>query len=242
MGDNTIRLDKFLANHGYSSRRGIKKLLKERILTVNDKRTRESGTRVTPNSDVIKLDGEVIKSSSLVYYLLNKPKGIISTTSDEENRRNVTSFIPTNKRIYPVGRLDKDTTGLILLTNDGELTHQLTHPKYHVNKIYQLIISGIPTPEQLSAFRNGVILSDGITSPAEVTVLSESKKTSLLEVTLHEGRNRQIRRMCETLGMRLLELSRIQFGPIKIDTLQEGKYRELSEDEVSALHLAASGK
>ena len=142
MENNTIRIDKFLANNGYSSRRGIKSLLKYQEVTVNDKKVRESGTRIDPTKDIVKINGQKIKNTSYVYYLLNKPKGIISTSSDEFDRENVTDMVPNTFRVYPVGRLDKDTHGLILLTNDGELTHKLTNPKFHVSKKYILEIKG----------------------------------------------------------------------------------------------------
>lgn len=239
MQDNTQRLDKYLANLGVSSRRNIKKFLKEQVLTVNGKRVRESGARIEPKKDDIRLNGNKIDSPRLVYYILNKPKGIISTTSDEYGRKNVASLIPSKVRIYPVGRLDKDTTGVILLTNDGELTNLLTHPKYHVFKVYRLTVRGRVTKVQLHALRNGIILRDSITSPAQVRVLKDKDTTSLLEVTLHEGKNRQIRRMCEEVGIQLLELQRTKFGSIPIGSMQEGTYRELTKKEIDALKKAA---
>ena len=236
--ENTMRLDKYLANLGICSRRNIKQLLKARIVTVNGDRVRESGVRINPVKDDIQLDGERLKQSTLVYYLVNKPEGIVSTTSDELGRRDVTHLVPSKTRIYPIGRLDKDTTALIILTNDGELTHQLTHPKYHVPKIYRLTIEGRATNNQLMAFRKGIILEDGITSPAPTTVI----KDNILEVTLHEGRNRQIRRMCEEVGIKLLALQRIAFGPIKMGALKEGDYRELTQQEIEQLRAAANMK
>ncbi len=240
MDKTTQRLDKYLSHLGLASRRSIKKLLKEEMLTVNGDRVRESGTRIDPVKDDIRLNGEKILPPKMQYYILNKPKGIISTTSDERGRQDVTSFIPTRHRIYPVGRLDKDTTGLILLTNDGELTHKLIHPRYHVPKVYRLTIEGRMEKEQINAFQKGVILDDGITSPAEVKIIDDSYQKSLIEVTLHEGKNRQIRRMCEIVGMNLLELERIKFGPISIGQLKSGKYRELSDKEVEQLRQAAN--
>ncbi len=238
MDRKTQRLDKYLANLGISSRRGIKKFLKEQILTVNGDRVRESGTRIVPEKDDIRLNGKKMQASHLVYYAVNKPKGIISTTADEYGRMNVISLIPSNQRIYPVGRLDKDTTGLLILTNDGELTHKLTHPKFHVFKVYHLTVSGRVEKSQLSKLRNGIILEDGITAPAEVTVLKELKTKTLLSMTIHEGRNRQIRRMCDAVGIDLLELERVKFGPVALANLKSGKYRELTKKEVEALRKA----
>lgn len=235
MENITIRLNKYLANLGVASRREIKLLLKQQIVTVNGQRIKESGFRIDPKLDDIRLNGKKILPPTLVYYLLNKPKGIVSTTADEFGRKNVTSLIPTKVRIYPVGRLDKDTTGLIILTNDGELTNLLIHPKYHVDKVYRLRIEGNIDQAQLNALRHGVLLDDGITYPAKVTILKTANRVTFLEMTIHEGRNRQIRRMCETVGVKLLELARIKFGPINIGNLREGQFRRLTESEVSSL-------
>lgn len=239
MDNYTIRLNKHLANLGICSRRDVKLFLKQHRVTVNGERAKEPGIRIDPLKDDIRLDGEKIKPPILVYYLLNKPKGIISTTSDEYGRKNVTALIPTKERIYPVGRLDKDTTGLLLLTNDGTLTNLLTHPKYHVDKVYRLEINGTVNQAQMRALRNGVLLDDGITAPAQVTVLKTNNTASFLEMTIHEGRNRQIRRMCETVGIDLTALQRVSFGPLRVAGLAEGKYRRLSEKELSELKKAA---
>lgn len=238
MNDITTRVNKYLANLGICSRRDVKQLLKQQTLIVNGKQVKEPGERINPYKDTITLNGKKIKPPKLVYYLLNKPKGIISTTADEYGRTNVTKFIPTTERIYPVGRLDKDTTGLLILTNDGTLTNQLTHPKYHVDKVYALTIQGSLNREQLRALRHGVLLEDGITAPAEVKIIHENNTRSLAHMTIHEGRNRQIRRMCGTVGVNLRELKRIAFGPIKLVNLKEGNYRELSSKEISLLQKA----
>lgn len=234
MEDNTQRMNKYLANLGIASRRNIKNLLKQQIVTVNGQRVREIGARIDPQKDDIRLNGKKIEPPQLVYYLLNKPKGIISTTTDEYGRKNVISLIPTKERIYPVGRLDKDTTGLLILTNDGEFTNLLIHPRYHINKVYRLVIKGQATQAQLHALQHGVLLDDGITSLAKVKVIKEGS-SSILEITIYEGRNRQIRRMCETVGITLLSLQRIQFGPLTLGKLQEGSFRKLSLQEVHML-------
>lgn len=231
MEDQTVRLNKYLANLGIASRRDIKHFLKQQSVTVNGQRIKESGYRIDPKQDDIRLNGEKIKKPELVYFLLNKPKGVVSTTADELGRKNVTSLIPTKERIYPVGRLDKDTTGLLLVTNDGELTNHLTHPRFHVDKVYRLKISGVITNVQLHALRNGVLLNDGITQPAQVTVLSNN----IIEITIHEGRNRQIRRMCETVGIKLLELQRIKFGSLSLKDLSVGQFRKLTPAEIESL-------
>lgn len=233
------RLDKFLANRGITSRRNSKSFLKDNTVTVNGNRVRESGTRVTPNHDEIKINGQKVKKPPFVYYVLNKPKGYISTTADEYNRKNVLTLIKTKERIYPIGRLDKDTTGLLLLSNDGELTNLLTHPRYHIPKTYRLKVKGFVSKEQLHSLRHGVLLRDGITSPAKVTVIHPSPKISTIEIILHEGRNRQIRRMCEEVGIELLSLTRVQLGPIQLADLKEGTYRILTPKEVLELRQLA---
>ncbi|HET9946903.1 MAG TPA: pseudouridine synthase [Patescibacteria group bacterium] len=240
MADNTttIRLDRFLANAGVMSRRGIKQLLKQQELTVNGVRVRESGFRIDTHKDKILLNGEAIKKPESVYYLVNKPIGIISTTADEHGRDNVVSLVDSPLRLYPIGRLDKDTHGLILLTNDGELTHQLIHPKYHVPKVYKLTISGSASEKQMKAMRNGVMLDDGVTLPAQASILYEKNGKSVLLVTLHEGKNRQIRRMCEAVGLELLDLQRVSFGPIDLGDVELGKYRKLTTEEIKLLKQA----
>lgn len=234
----TVRLDKFLSNAGVVSRRGIKQLLKNETVTINGKRVSESGIRLDPTKDKVLVNGKQIKKAGYVYFLLNKPMGVISTTADEFDREDVTSLIDTTQRIYPIGRLDKDTHGLLILTNNGELTHKLTHPKYHVPKVYRLFIQGRVTEAQLKAFKTGVLLDDGITLPAEVQLLSYKDNNTTVLVTLHEGRNRQIRRMCGTVGINLIDLERISFGSIKLGTTPLGEYRELSKTEIESLQKA----
>jgi 23S rRNA pseudouridine2605 synthase len=231
----TVRLNKCLANLGICARRDVKLLLKNRVITINGERAKEPGMRIDPAKDDIRLDGKKIHKPKHVYFLLNKPKGIVSTTQDEYGRKNVSSLIRTKKRIYPVGRLDKDTTGLIILTNDGALTNLLIHPKYHVDKTYRLTIKGSVDIAQLRALRNGVLLNDGITASAKVSLVKETNDSQVLEMTIHEGRNRQIRRMCETVGVSLKELQRIKFGPVSLGNLQEGEFRKLSQDEIRKL-------
>lgn len=232
------RLDKFLANNGVASRRGIKQFLKTETVTVNGTRVRESGTRIDPSKDDIRINNKKLKQASIVYFLLNKPKGVISTSSDEYDRTNVTDLIDTPHRVYPVGRLDKDTHGLILLTNDGELTHKSTHPKFHVPKKYLLTIQGNVSEEKMNKLRNGIILSDGITLPAKVKLVKQKEKLTYLEMEIYEGRYRQIRRMCQAIFLELTDLKRVQFGPIKIGNLKEGDYRPLTSNEIEQLKNA----
>lgn len=239
MEDTTQRLDKYLANLGVTSRRTVEELLHSKTLTVNGKRVTQPGTRINPQKDKIVLIGVTLEPPKRVYYLVHKPKGVISTSSDEKGRKNVISLVPSKQRLYPVGRLDKETTGLIILTNDGELTNLLTHPRYHVSKVYRLIVQGTISRNQIRAFQRGINLTDGKTAPAEIHIVNERRTTSLLQITLHEGKNRQIRRMCEKVGLPLLELSRIKIGPIEMGNLTEGSYRMLSKKEIQQLKDAA---
>jgi 23S rRNA pseudouridine2605 synthase len=203
-------------------------------VTVNKKRILTSGEHVHLG-DEVRINGHAIKPTVYKYYALHKPKGIVSTASDEYGRKSITSFIPTSIRLYPIGRLDKNTTGLILLTNDGELTNLLTHPRYHVEKVYRLMAVGKITDKQVYALKNGVLLEDGKTLPATVVVRKKITNFSIVDVTLQEGRNRQIRRMCEVLGIRLIALKRIRIGNLALGTLPEGAYRQLTLKEVRAL-------
>lgn len=232
---NTVRLDKYLANLGVCSRRTVESLLYEKIVSVNGKRVYEPGARVNPEQDKIVINGTQIKKPEHKYYLLNKPKGYISTTSDDLKRKSVVSLIKTSERIYPVGRLDKDTTGLLILTNDGEFTNLLTHPRYHISKTYLLTIKGKVDQKQIQNLKDGVELHDGTTQPAQVKIVNQNSDTSQIEMTIHEGKNRQIRRMCLAVGLTLLDLERVAIGSVSDKSLPLGKYRALSTTEIAQL-------
>jgi len=240
--DRTQRLDKYLSGMGICSRRNVEQFLKGQNLSVNGRRVVEPGTRVNVKTATITLNGTLFKKPKLVYYMLNKPADVISTASDEFGRKNVVSLVPSKQRIFPVGRLDKDTTGLIILTNDGELTNLLTHPRHEVHKTYLLTTGGRINERQLERLQTGVELEDGLTAPAGVRVLRQEGKTSIIQMAIHEGRNRQIRRMCEAVKLHLIALERIKFGPITLGDLKEGRYRELTDKEVSMLRKAAVKK
>lgn len=235
MNSITQRLDKYLANKGVVSRRKVEALLDEQMLTVNGKRVTEPGTRVNPLTDDVRLSGNKLPSPDLVYFLVNKPKGTISTVSDEFNRKNVMSLVPRADGLHPVGRLDKDTSGLIILTNDGELTNLLTHPRYDIDKTYRLTIGGKLNSNQLASLRHGVKLDEGMTEPANVVVVSKSTAKTVVDMTIHEGKNRQIRRMCGTVGVNLRSLTRIKLGFLEIGAVSEGNYRKLTQREVDIL-------
>lgn len=237
--DKTQRLDKYLSSLGICSRRNVGQFLKGQNLSVNGQRVVEPGSRINTKTATITLNGTLFKKPKFVYYMVNKPADVISTASDEFGRKNVVSLVPSKQRVFPVGRLDKDTTGLIILTNDGELTNLLTHPKYEVHKTYHLLIRGRMNERQMEALQEGVELEDGLTAPAGVRVLRQEGSTSIIEMAIHEGKNRQIRRMCDAVKMSLVALERVKFGPLHLGDLKEGKYRELTDKEVSALRKAA---
>jgi pseudouridine synthase len=233
---DTIRLDSHLAHLGYASRRKIEEFLKKHTVAVNNIKTKEAGTRIHPSKDIITINGKPIHQPRLEYYMLHKPKGVISTASDDLKRKTVTSMVDSDERLFPVGRLDRQSSGLILLTNDGELANQLTHPSFHMPKIYEVVIDGGISQTHLNRLRKGVQLTDGMTAPTEVEIKKHIGNQTVLTITLYEGKNRQIRRMCGALGLNLLELKRIAIGPIELGSLRPGKSRPLKSEEVNALH------
>jgi len=234
MDKKTIRIDKLLSSLGLSSRRGVEKFIKFNAITADGKKILEHGQRVHIKSE-IKINGKILKRPHRVYFLLNKPKGVVSTASDEFGRKNVVSLIKTSERIYPVGRLDKDTHGLLILTNDGELTNMLIHPKYHIGKTYQLTIKGPLNPPQKEKLEKGVELEDGMTQEARVNIVQRRKDATVIELTIFEGKKRQVRRMCEALNLNLVDLQRIRFGKLDLGSLKVGEYRELTHKELEEL-------
>ena len=194
------------------------------------------GRRVDPNRDSVQIDGVPVPTRpGLLHYLLNKPRGVVSTASDPEGRPTVVSLVPDEPRVYPVGRLDTDTEGLLVLTNDGDLTHRLTHPSFGVPKEYLAQVKGRPAPTAIRQLREGVVLDDGPTAPAKVALVAPTT----LRIVIHEGRNRQVRRMCEAVGHPVTRLIRTRIGPISDQRLSPGEWRLLSVDEVRALNAAA---
>ncbi len=231
------RLQKFLAHTGIASRRACEKLIAEGQVKVNGKTVREMGIKINPEIDIVEVGGKVVKDrAEKIYILLHKPKGYVTTMRDPQGRPKVTDLLKGLKtRVYPVGRLDFDTTGLLLLTNDGELTYALTHPKHQVGKTYVALVKGVPDQDKLKRFSKGLRLADGPTAPAKVKLLKKQGNNSQLEVTIHEGRNRQIRRMCETIGHPVLELKRVSMGFLNLEGLEPGQYRLLTKSEVKRL-------
>jgi 23S rRNA pseudouridine2605 synthase len=230
-----IRLQKVLAQAGLGSRRVAEDLIDRRRVRVNGV-VAHLGQRVDPDVDVIEVDGAQIGTKAgLVHLLLNKPAGVITTASDPQGRRTVLDLVPAEPRVFPVGRLDADTEGLLVLTNDGDLAHRLTHPSFGVEKEYLVEVEGEPGRGALRSLRQGVELDDGPTAPAKVAVLGER----LIRITIHQGRNRQVRRMCEAVGHPVLRLVRTRIGPLAERSLAPGEWRALTQDEVRALERAA---
>jgi 23S rRNA pseudouridine2605 synthase len=230
------RLQKVLAQAGIGSRRHCEELIADGIVTVNG-RMATLGDKVDAATDRIEIDGVPIGTRpGLVYFLLNKPAGVVTSAGDPHGRRSVTDLVPVEPRVFPVGRLDQDTEGLLVLTNDGELTHRLTHPSFGVEKEYVAEVEGRPSRGALRRLREGVELDDGMTAPAKATLV----EANVLRITIHEGRNRQVRRMCESVGHPVVRLVRIRIGPITDRQLAPGEWRPLTTDEVRALERAAS--
>lgn len=231
-----MKLQKFMAHAGVASRRKSEEMIEKGRVQVNGTRA-HIGQVVEPGKDTIEVDGKVLSNADepLRYFLVDKPVGIVSTTSDELGRETVLSLIPRiSERLYPVGRLDKDSSGLMLLTNDGDLANKMTHPKYEVKKTYRVEIAGRPTYAALSHLERGVRLSDGYTQPAFIELLNSSADISVLEITIHEGRNHQVRRMMERIGYPVVTLERVVLGPFELVQLEGKRYLELTADEVAA--------
>jgi 23S rRNA pseudouridine2605 synthase len=238
----SIRLNKLLAQRGIGARRKCDELIQRGAVQVNGAVVREPGTQVEPDRDRVVVNGQPLPGPApLRYYALNKPVGVITTLHDPEGRRTIAEFLPKGPRLYPVGRLDADTSGLLILTNDGELAHRLMHPRYGVEKVYRVRVATAPNPGQVERLKRGVEFEPGVRSaPARVRVLDETPGGSLVSIALHEGRYRQVRRMCEAVGLQVMGLHRSAYGPLRLGELSRGIYRELSEEEVAALRSASA--
>jgi 23S rRNA pseudouridine2605 synthase len=236
------RLQKILARAGLASRREAERWILEGRVTVNGTVVRKLGSQADPAKDSIKVDGKRVKPAAApLYYAFHKPPGIITTLNDPERRPDLTPYLARlgeKRRVFPVGRLDYNTTGILLLTNDGELALRLTHPRFGVKKIYRVKLSACPTEEDLAHLRKGIRLDDGMTAPARVRIVEKLKKNAWVEIELHEGRRREVRRMFEALGYFVEKLIRIRFGPISLGALAPGTLRPLSQSEVQSLKRA----
>jgi len=231
------RLQKVLARAGFGSRRVCEELIEDGRVTV-DGEVAVLGRRVDPATAAIEVDGvHVGVAPDLVHWLLHKPAGVVTTADDPQGRTTVLDLVPDEPRVFPVGRLDYETEGLLLLTNDGALTHRLTHPSFGVEKEYLAEVDRMPSRGELRRLREGVELDDGLTAPAKVASLDQRT----LRITIHEGRNRQVRRMLEAVGSTVLRLVRTRIGPLTDRTLKPGEWRELTQDEVRALERATAG-
>lgn len=233
--DEGERLQKVLARAGFGSRRVCEDLIEDGRVTVNGE-VATLGRRVDPEHDQLVVDGVPVSvRPGLVYYLLNKPAGVVTTASDPQGRPTVVALVPGEPRVFPVGRLDAATEGLLVLTNDGELAQRLTHPSFGVDKEYLAEVEGTPTAGELRRLREGVDLDDGPTAPAGAVVVAPGA----VRITIHEGRNRQVRRMCEAVGHPVRRLVRTRIGPLRDQRLPPGAWRELTTAEVRALERAA---
>lgn len=231
------RLQKVMARAGIASRRRCEEMISAGIVKVNGKVVTELGTKVDPGRDKIIVAGKpLFLSSRKRYILMYKPRGYITTLSDEKGRKKVTDLLRgVSERVYPVGRLDYDSEGLLLLTNDGDLTYVLTHPGYRVPKTYLARVAGVPETAKLEQMAKGLVLEDGLTAPARVKLLESREGNALLEITIHEGRKRQVRRMCAYIGHPVLRLKRIGFGNLSIENMRPGQYRHLTGEELRCL-------
>lgn len=231
-----IRINKYLASSGVASRRKIDEYIADGRIIVNDDLA-SPGLQVDPEVDKIFIDNKrfLYVPPKFVYYLLNKPAGVLSTCSDDRDRETVLNFVPDNQRVFPVGRLDCHTSGLIILTNDGDLSLKLTHPRYHLAKTYRLTIQGDIPRSTIQKLSQPIQLEDGPTLPAVVEKYSYSGSKTIIDLTIFQGKNRQVRRMCAALNLELDSLNRISIGPVHMGTLKVGSYRSLTPDEVKAL-------
>jgi 23S rRNA pseudouridine2605 synthase len=237
-----VRLQKMLAEAGHGSRRSCEELISARRVRVNGQ-VATLGATVDPDGDVVTLDGQAVSVQGKEYWLLNKPEGVLSAVIDVRGRATVTDYMPTATRVFPVGRLDLNSTGLLLLTNDGELAERLLHPRYHVEKEYEVKVLGEIKETALQQMRKGVMLEEGMTSPPQVVVharpSANNRSTTTLRVVIHEGKKRQVRRMLESVGHRVVALHRARFASLTDAGLARGQARRLSSQEIATLRRLA---
>ncbi len=232
-----MRLQKYMALCGVASRRAAENLITAGCVMVNNHTVTELGTKVNPDKDRVTVNGKAIfPPQKNVYIMLNKPRGYVTTAKDNFDRKTVLDLIPSDLgRLFPVGRLDYDSEGLLLLTNDGDFTYRLTHPRHEVTKSYLVLVSGVPSEQALSALRNGVVIDGRKTMPAKAELKRSKSEKSVLQITISEGRNRQVRKMCAAVGHEVLRLRRVAEGPLSLGDLKSGEWRHLTEKEVLRL-------
>ena len=230
------RLQKVIASAGITSRRKAEELIKDGKVSVNGKVITELGTKVNPNDEIL-VNNKLITIEDKEYYLLNKPRGVVTTTSDEKDRKTVVELINTTSRIYPIGRLDYDTTGALLLTNDGDFANIVMHPKSGIDKVYLAKLEGIIKGEQINALKKGIKLDNVLVKPSRVKLkkVNPEKNTCMVEITIHEGKNHQVKRMFEAVGYHVEKLHRERVGIFTVQDLKSGEYRKLSPKEVSII-------
>lgn len=230
------RLQKYIASCGVTSRRKAEEMIINGSVMVNDIVVTELGIKVDTENDVIRVNNlQICKEENNIYIKLNKPEGYVTTVKDQFGRKCVIDLIGVKERIYPIGRLDYDTSGLLLLTNDGDLANKLMHPKYHVDKTYIADIEGVINQNSLNKLESGVIIDNYKTAPAKAFLISNTKTSSKVKISIHEGKNRQVRKMFDSVGHTVLELKRISFGILKLDSLKPGQWTYLSSEEIKFL-------
>lgn len=235
---NEVRLQKFLADNGIASRRKCEEIILEGRVKVNEKTITTLGTKIDPYQDFVEVDGKILKrQDEKIYILLNKPIGYVTTSDEQFGRDKVLDLVKVRERVVPVGRLDMYTSGALILTNDGDFVYKVTHPKHEITKTYTVTVKGIIKNEEVEQLRKGVKIDDYTTRPAKVKILKtdEGKDISRLEITIHEGKNRQVRRMCESVGRRVIALHRSKIGNIGVKDIELGKWRYLKDFEVKTL-------
>jgi 23S rRNA pseudouridine2605 synthase len=232
-----VRINKFLADSGICSRRKADELIQEGKVEINGSIIAEPGVKIDPENDIVLVEGKkVLSHTKKVYIILNKPCGVISSVKDQFGRKTVMDYVKEVKvRLFHIGRLDYDTSGLILLTNDGEIAEKLMHPRHIVDKVYLAKIKGTPSLDEMKLFEQGLMIEGIKTAPASIEILKNYGSSTDVKITIHEGRNRQIRKMCDCIGHTVLSLKRISIGNISLGNLKEGTYRKLTESEVNYL-------
>lgn len=233
--NNKIRVQKFLAENGIASRRKCEEYILDGRIKINGIIITELGIKINPDCDKVEFDGKIVKKvNKKVYILLNKPVGYVTTAKDQFDRKTVIDLVKSEERLVPVGRLDMYTSGALILTNDGEFVNKITHPSHEIEKTYNVTIRGIVKEEEIQKLRDGVDIGDYITKPAKVRILKIDEKTNItrLEIKIHEGKNRQVRRMISSLDKNVIALHRASIGNIKVNNLKIGEYRKLTNDEI----------
>lgn len=230
-----MRIQKFMAQCGVASRRKSEELIQKGLVQINGVTIREPGFPVDPEKDEIFVAGKKLTTAAKIYIMVNKPKGVLSTSEDTHGRQRVLDLVPIKERLYTVGRLDMDTEGLLLLTNDGDLTFYLTHPSHEFGKTYVGLVKGCPDKRSLEAFSHGMEIEDYRTAPATIKILKVNQNTSLLEMRIHEGKKRQIRKMCAAMGHPIIDLKRVAVGDLTLGNLKPGEWRYLNNDEITYL-------